>query len=91
MRGLLSLMLAIPLVVGCGDDGGADKLDCGDGTHLEDGTCVADEDTATDAHVLAIIWSQPLGMDQATMVMVQATWSRHPEIGVMTAKCTTAV
>ena len=25
MRGLLSLMLAIPLAVGCGDDGGDDK------------------------------------------------------------------
>ena len=41
MRGLLSLMLAIPLAVGCGDDG--EKLDCGEGTHEEDGTCVADE------------------------------------------------
>ena len=27
MRGLLSLMLAIPLVVGCGDVGGDDKPD----------------------------------------------------------------
>ena len=53
MRGLLSLMLAIPLAVGCGDDGGdakpTDDIECGEGTHLEDGICVADEDPGTDA------------------------------------------
>jgi hypothetical protein len=42
MRGLLGLILAIPLAVGCGGD----KLACGEGTHEENGHCVPGEDPA---------------------------------------------
>ena len=53
MRAFYSLMLAIPLAVGCGDDDGENKtttgLDCGEGTHEEDGSCVPDEEPLTDA------------------------------------------
>jgi hypothetical protein len=48
MRALYWLMLAIPLAVGCGGDDGEDKPACGEGAHLADGECVADEEADTD-------------------------------------------
>jgi hypothetical protein len=52
MRNLFSLMVAISLVVGCGDGDESDKSDdgfgCYEGTHAEGAICVADEDHVTD-------------------------------------------
>ena len=47
MRLALMSLLMIPLVVGCGD--GEKVVDCGEGTHLEDGSCVPNEEPDTDA------------------------------------------
>ena len=53
MRGLFSLMLAIPLATGCRDSGAEEAkpvggVECGDGTYEEDGTCVPEEEPSTD-------------------------------------------
>jgi hypothetical protein len=44
MRLALISLLMIPMVVGCG------KPDCGEGNHVEDGNCVADEESDADAN-----------------------------------------
>jgi hypothetical protein len=50
MKVLRLLLLTVPLAFACdGDDKPGSGLDCGEGTHDEDGSCVPDEDADADA------------------------------------------